>query len=482
MNVISNVPSRPIAGYSSEQCGHASGSCNRAVGDGEKQFEQGCNEHSPRAVLRASRGAAQTGDEAQVHVFEKSGEAVPRFSSLFGQIQSRCNPDLSENQTSDANQWKDDMGEAAHGSTGLFDVLLQPPFIPTDSCSARSFGSHLATSENDRNCRASCFEQPIETWDGEATQLSRSFMQQSKAKMNGNRKLEPDSPRGVLIPFVSPTAARSTSRFEGRSTAVANFRLPDVRKREQIAVQAEQERQLSFYDTAFSEVETEISKIERQASTPGYPTDREFQAGDNFRQHNVSELVHISGNAFPNQASVDSPTKQIIDNIRQSLGHLYTAVPNDTGNFKTLHVKLQPEGLGEVELSFKFRGGKTHVHVSSSEATTRDILQLDASRLIDEIRKVSPSLELAGLSFSVKREDVESGKYEKLPSAGSTFNSQSGGAFGGGASGGNAGENAPGRFAAASSKKTNDPEMIENARPNVRLRSDHRNSGDSVYL
>ena len=90
-----------------------------------------------------------------------------------------------------------------------------------------------------------------------------------------------------------------------------------------------------------------------------------------------------------------SPSQQIAENIKNSISESQLLTPaSATGTqLKTIHVKLDPEGLGEVEVAIRVKGTQLEIKIRTANETTAHLLDANKNELLNAL--VAADLQIA---------------------------------------------------------------------------------------
>jgi Flagellar hook-length control protein FliK len=504
MNVPSDIPGRSFAIYSCERVVHYKNAREQVVEENDTLDDSDKKDQSAGLTQRAARYFGETGHDTarvgQADTFSGDLSETHGFSSLFGQLESRCtspqdgDSDMNETELRTSNDTSFDTGLV--GCASIFDALIKQPTQLSDSGTGDRNQSEMVSRGEFSNFREA---DPYAPSHDQMTQSCENWTPPLQIQMVDHQGHELEIRSGVVIPFGRPTTSQENKRtgfslpgFDVATLASSHSQALAVEagslqlsssesiQRRQTLAQSDLTEQRIWPPAKDEEVK--ITESDSNHAAASRPSVSDVQNKHQQSQFYLPDSMQISGVVPSHLAPIGSPTYQISENMRQSVGIFQSHLSDDMGSAKTLLIKLQPEGLGEVQLSFRFRGGKAHVHLSSSQSATRDILQLDTSSLISEIRKIAPSLELVDLSFSVKSGDAENRRRDNDAGMEGRFNSQWNEDRGDGGLGKNAGGKAQDWSTASSSKQSNGLEMVESGRPNAGLLSNHRIIGDAIYL
>jgi Flagellar hook-length control protein FliK len=519
MKIPCDIPGRSLATHSHERVGRTPDLHERVGGESDTIGDQNNGKQSSCRVQRAATNSYEANDGASclngIDASDGSQSKTQCFSSFFRRMESRCKAivdgEADTNEAEHENSNASSFGRGEGICANIFSVLIAEPMRSIQSDCIEEPDSKLIPAASSNSLSEDYSVQWCQTSQDRETQGSQRLVRLPMTHVAGNEKPEKSTSSAVVIPFVGAAAERSKEQLGiAQERAVQSLSESDIgnwsalQSGTQAAgggslypstpenlrytkFQRQVDLQDELDDPGARDIGNGIGKYDGKDSVPNLSTISEFRTEFQVVQSDLAAPSQMSAEPSSHGASMTSPTHQISESIRRSVGSFPTAQFDHAGGAKTLHVKLQPDGLGEVQLSFRFRGDKAKIHLSSSKAATRDILQLDSGSLIAEIKKIAPSLELVDVSFSVNAGEFENGRYDSFAGVEDTLNSKwtdglAASGFGAGGLGKNTGENAQGWPVAPSPKQTNDPEMGENGMANVVLRSNSRGVGDAIYL
>lgn len=178
--------------------------------------------------------------------------------------------------------------------------------------------------------------------------------------------------------------------------------------------------------------------------------------------------VSAADNALPTQA-LPTPAQQIISGLREQYSRLETAQPQGRqiaeaepdplakGGIKILRIRLQPETLGEVEVTIRRSGGEVKVGLAVGSEATAATLRQDLGTLQDRLissllGETTPIIEISVRDLAVQTQ----GQYPSGTGAGSSY-----GLTGGNDTGSERRPSSDGEANAFSSEKSDDDEQVD---------------------
>ena len=158
---------------------------------------------------------------------------------------------------------------------------------------------------------------------------------------------------------------------------------------------------------------------EAKADSGGIRNSRQQATNMESSPHSPSGILFATVSQPTIQDAVPTPSEQIYTALSQSVAKpsLYNAPSNA---MKTLLIRLQPEGLGQLEIALKSKNGILKVHLTAAHDDALRAIQKDSDELKKSLSAISSSIDHVDLSFSVAGENIRSEQTIEQTEASST--------------------------------------------------------------
>jgi Flagellar hook-length control protein FliK len=518
MNVPTNASVVPFAVHLRERRSQPTG-WNKQFGEldctsDNPEVEFQSSGRHPNTVSKSGKRSHEIGRSNQPECSDEMGSEPQKFSSLFEEMESKCEMQPAFPIQDPCNAFEDTDGDEAflsvaagkQGHSNVFEALIHYPILLANVSELQNWNMNSGLDCNE----GGTVENVVARGQHAAQPLNPHFPSKPQLHVVGSDMVEPRSLTGLVISFDGVVIAKADERnppemvsaasllSETIDTAAGTSTLNVVMKDAEIvhaSSNVNKRDEMNKRDEAAQSQPITLSRaagptVEKPKLKPPGHGQREtgsevsahakYQSEANLKQTNMAATSPVYSLVPLDGPHPKSAAQQIVENIKQSaaeFGQIAPGLPEAGGSTKTLHVKLQPEGLGEVQVELKFYGGKVHIHLTSDQDATRDILQSDSTDLISEIRKVAPTFEMVDVSFSAIARDEPKSERAGFHGSGELHDAHLGGA-----PNENTSESPLWRRSPQPSSNSKMLEARDDGTSKIGRRSVRRDNGDAIYL